>query len=607
MESGPRKGQIRFPEDRASGVGILLSKRAQSKLLDFGSQGERVCYVRLQGPVCNLFVIAVYIPHRGRTSPCQDDTLKDLEAVLSQVPKSDCVCIAGDFNEQVEAGIQHRTGRWTAGPASQNAGKIMQLMQLHELTAVNTLFKPRHPFALNTFLQTMRKENADSDQGEYVGRKVRVKYRSKWCEGNVVATKAIDGKQNWIVKFRDGYIKHYNDRRELEEKMVFRQSPQMGRQLDYILVSTRWKSCVRNCKVKWRPSMHRDRHGHRNDHGLVECSWKWRIRATKRTTVKDFGGLYVQEVDEEGKPIENKLLTAFEEAMEEKLQDLKFSKTENAALIFEKMQAAIHFAVETVLPTKVKTRRIRREVSEKTKSLFEKRTGMNGSEQEFKHIQAEIAASSLGDFKSWVTKWADYMGEANGRGDVQKIYEGVKALAEKSEKPPSNLATDSTGNTLGCATDVAEAWFKFLSKKFAATEIERNERPAMEPLPCTKNNGDELTVDQICKGLAKMGNGKACGLDGIPAELYKRSKLCKGLLICLLQTIWRDEDVPSEFARATFVMLFKNKGSTNDPSKYRCIGLLNHCYKVLAQCLLERLEKETGSYLSDWQADFRKK
>ena len=53
-------------------------------------------------------------------------------------------------------------------------------------------------------------------------------------------------------------------------------------------------------------------------------------------------------------------------------------------------------------------------------------------------------------------------------------------------------------------------------------------------------------------------------------------------------------------------MLFKNKGSSNDPSKYRCIGLLSHAYKVLSQCLLERLEIETATYLSEWQAGFRK-
>ena len=60
------------------------------------------------------------------------------------------------------------------------------------------------------------------------------------------------------------------------------------------------------------------------------------------------------------------------------------------------------------------------------------------------------------------------------------------------------------------------------------------------------------------------------------------------------------------FARVSFRMLYKHKGSPDDPTKYRCIGLLNHSYKVLSQCMLQRLEHETDGFLSDWQAGFRK-
>ena len=77
----------------------------------------------------------------------------------------------------------------------------------------------------------------------------------------------------------------------------------------------------------------------------------------------------------------------------------------------------------------------------------------------------------------------------------------------------------------------------------------------------------------------------------IPAEAYKYSPVCNKLLIELLQKIWRTEDVPHDFAKASFVMLFKNKGSSNNPAKYHCIGLLNHSYKVLSQC--ENLRAKT--------------
>ena len=95
IQKGPRKGQKRFPDDKAAGVGILLSARAQKKLMGFDSEGERVCWVRLKGPTCNIFIVAVYMPHRGRTQPSQDDTIKDLQTVLAKVPSGDCICILG--------------------------------------------------------------------------------------------------------------------------------------------------------------------------------------------------------------------------------------------------------------------------------------------------------------------------------------------------------------------------------------------------------------------------------------------------------------------------------------------------------------------------------
>ena len=54
-------------------------------------------------------------------------------------------------------------------------------------------------------------------------------------------------------------------------------------------------------------------------------------------------------------------------------------------------------------------------------------------------------------------------------------------------------------------------------------------------------------------------------------------------------------------------MLFKNKGSSDDYTKYRAIGLLNHSYKIMSVCLLNRLVEETDWFLSDWQAGFRSK
>ena len=118
----------RFPKDKAAGVGIILSQAAQQKVLSFGSVGERVCFVRLKGPVCNLFIVATYFPHRGRVCPGQGDTTEDLHEALKQAQANDCIVLLGDLNEQLGPNIPNRTGRWSGDKPSKNASTIIQLM-----------------------------------------------------------------------------------------------------------------------------------------------------------------------------------------------------------------------------------------------------------------------------------------------------------------------------------------------------------------------------------------------------------------------------------------------------------------------------------------------
>ena len=132
-----------FPDDVASGVGILLSERAQSKyMMRHGSPCERIAWVHLKGPVTNLFVIAAYIPHRAR--PCQNDTLSTLIELLKQVPKNNCiVLLVGDFNEQLPKNLENLTGKWAYGTKSANADVITDIMRMFNLAAASTMFQPK--------------------------------------------------------------------------------------------------------------------------------------------------------------------------------------------------------------------------------------------------------------------------------------------------------------------------------------------------------------------------------------------------------------------------------------------------------------------------------
>ena len=260
----------------------------------------------------------------------------------------------------------------------------------------------------------------------------------------------------------------------------------------------------------------------------------------------------------------------------------------------------------TTNPNKRSIKGVTRKVSERTKALFQQRRHMQGTEAQYKKVQSDIVKSSLEDYETWVGEWVGKIQAADGQGNTKEVYTAVKKLEARPEKPPINIAKDSDGRLLTGATDVARVWEQFLREKFSATS-EEDDRPEMQGLPNTQGGSDVLTDAEVKKGIAKMQNGRACGLDKIPVELYKHCPECEQTLREILQKIWVTEEVPDAFARVTFIMLYKHKGSPNDPAKYRCIGLLNHAYKVLSQCMLARLETETEGFLSEWQAGFRKK
>ena len=196
--------------------------------------------------------------------------------------------------------------------------------------------------------------------------------------------------------------------------------------------------------------------------------------------------------------------------------------------------------------------------------------------------------------------------DANKKGDVRRIYHLVKKLSNKPKPPPSNLTTDEKGNLSKSPKDKAERWGSFLRKKFDATPAEA-ERPPLPPLPTSRSPDDNLTRTEFDLALKRLNNSKATGPDEIPIEVFKKCPQLADELFSFIEYVWDQEILPSNVAMARFVMLYKNKGSTNDPTKYRCIGLLNHSYKLLTNIMLTRLLNCSESFLKDWQAGFRAK
>ncbi|XP_076042061.1 uncharacterized protein LOC143025963 [Oratosquilla oratoria] len=98
------------------------------------------------------------------------------------------------------------------------------------------------------------------------------------------------------------------------------------------------------------------------------------------------------------------------------------------------------------------------------------------------------------------------------------------------------------------------------------------------------------TMEEVMKAISQTNSGKAPGMDGIPAEIFKSvGPVALKSFFSLLTNIWEDEEIPKELRNATVISLFKNKGSKTDCGNYRGISLLPIAGKILARVMVNRL------------------
>ena len=91
-------------------------------------------------------IISMYGPQVGRPQNEKEAFLEELETILDNIPRSERILIGGDFNAHLGARNQHyleEHGQFEFGEDNEEGDRLLELMQAHELYAVNTVFKKR--------------------------------------------------------------------------------------------------------------------------------------------------------------------------------------------------------------------------------------------------------------------------------------------------------------------------------------------------------------------------------------------------------------------------------------------------------------------------------
>ncbi|KAK3558600.1 hypothetical protein QTP86_021661, partial [Hemibagrus guttatus] len=102
----------------------------------------------------------------------------------------------------------------------------------------------------------------------------------------------------------------------------------------------------------------------------------------------------------------------------------------------------------------------------------------------------------------------------------------------------------------------------------------------------------ELTLEELHEALQRMENGRASGIDGLPAEFYKAFWAVIGQDV--LDVLWdsvRGGQLPLSCRRAVLTLLPK-KGDLTHLKNWRPVSLLCTDYKLLSKALASRLTKK---------------
>ena len=100
-----------------------------------------------------------------------------------------------------------------------------------------------------------------------------------------------------------------------------------------------------------------------------------------------------------------------------------------------------------------------------------------------------------------------------------------------------------------------------------------------------------FTEEELKSSISALKNGKACGPDGILAEMIKSNILkISPILLFLYNKLLSSGDFPLVLGRSIICPIFKS-GSLLDPGNFRGVSLIDSLNKILTGMMNNRLSK----------------
>ena len=367
-------------------------------------------------------------------------------------------------------------------------------------------------------------------------------------------------------------------------------------QIDYILVRQRYRNSVK-CSRSWPGS------DANSDHKLVAMKMNIKWKTLKR--VKRNPKWNIELLKKNNLPFQRGVEEAMGTIMRKGL-DVNQRWIDFKEVIKDSAKEQIGYE---------RKEKIRKPwVTEEMISKMDERRNWNNKNdehgrQKYKELNNELRREVAKAKEKWWSKECEELEELDSKGRSDLVYAKIANLTWKKKVVSKNASVkDSKGNIVTEPEEVRERWRQYIESLY-----DRDGKPKREDLQVEEREkvdeeemGPQVLKSEILLAISEMKEGKAVGVDEIPAEMLKSlgekamQELCD---IC--QSMYEEGKLPDDFTRIAMLPLPKKTNAVNC-SDYGTISLICHASKIMLKVLTKRIEAKAKHLLGRSQFGFRK-
>ena len=247
----------------------------------------------------------------------------------------------------------------------------------------------------------------------------------------------------------------------------------------------------------------------------------------------------------------------------------------------------------------------RRRAKEAMNAANTRSTEYASLKEQYCQLEKDVKKSTRRDRR----KFMDDLGaEAQKAADLKnqrKVYSIIKKLSDA----PTHNNVPIKSKDMRLLTTVQEQLNRWKEHFEEVLTEERSKNPTnscpqRHRRPDRNINTNHPSKEEILTAIKELKNGKAPGIDGIPAEVLKAdSGTMAEMLYPLFRDIWNGESFPKEWLEGVIVKIAK-KGNLSECNNWRGINLLCAPSKIFNRVILNRIMSPLVQQLRKEQAGF---